>query len=180
MSPIFERFTAELVTILKAKGIGGLSDIAEALKPLLRDPQFAAEAFPDTTLRKRVLFHDPGTDVYVLAHIHEAGKCGRPHSHGASWAVYGNVMGITEMTEWRRVNPEDEAHAVLEPASQYRLGPGETRAYPPHLIHSTAHPESARVIRITGTDLDRIARYGFDPARDRVLSARDEDGVMST
>ena len=171
MSPIFDRFAADLVATLKAKALAGLPDIAESLKPVLRDPGFAALAFSDPTIRKRVLFHDPATDVYVLAHIHEAGKRGRPHSHGASWAVYGNVTGVTDMTEWRRINPESEPHAVLEPTSRYRLGPGETRAYPPYLIHSTAHPEDARVIRVTGTDLDRIPRYGFDPAHDRIVAA---------
>jgi len=170
MSAAFDRFTADLVATWRAKGLAGLSDIAEALQPLLRDSGFAAVAFPDETVRKRVLFHDPGTDVHVLAHIHEAGKRGRPHSHGASWAIYGNVTGFTDMTEWRRSNPGDETHAVLEPVSHYRLGPGQSRAYPPHLIHSTAHPEAAHVIRVTGTDLDRIARYGFDPAQDKIVA----------
>lgn len=166
----FDRFTAELVATLKGRGISGLSDIAEMLRPLLRDREFAAFAFADTSMRKRVLFHDEDTDVYVLAHIHEAGKRGRPHSHGASWAVYGNVSGVTEMTEWRRSNPESEPHAVLEPISQYRLHPGESRAYRPHVIHSTAHPEAAHVIRITGTDLDLIPRFGFDPRHDRMIA----------
>jgi hypothetical protein len=171
MTPIFHRFTADLVATLKARGVSGLPHIAESLKPLLRDSEFAALAFTDPTIRKRVLFHDEDTDVYVLAHIHEAGKRGRPHSHGASWAVYGNVMGVTDMTEWRRTNPDAEPHAVLEPSTHYRLGPGDSRAYPPYLIHSTAHPEHAHVIRVTGTDLDRIPRYGFDPARDRMVTA---------
>ena len=171
MNRTFDHFTTDLVATLKAKGVAGLSDIADALRPLLRDPAFAALAFADRTIRKRVLFHDADTDVYVLAHIHEAGKRGKPHSHGASWAVYGTVAGVTEMTEWRRVNPEDEPHAVLEPSSHYRLGPGDSRAYPPYLIHSTAHPEHALVIRVTGTDLDRIPRYGFDPKRDTIVAA---------
>lgn len=171
MNAVFDRFTADLVATLKAKGVDGLSDIAESLRPLLRDPEFGALAFADRAIRKRVLFHDPDTDVYVLAHVHEAGKRGRPHSHGASWAVYGNVAGVTEMTEWRRINPEAEPHAVLEPSSHYRLGPGDSRAYPPYLIHSTAHPENALVIRVTGTDLDRIPRYGFDPEHDAIVAA---------
>ncbi len=171
MNTAFDRFTAETVAIVKARGVSGLSDIAGVLRPLLRDPEFAALAFPDRSVRKRVLFHDAETDVYVLAHIHEAGKRGKPHSHGASWAVYGNVVGVTEMTEWRRVNPDSEPHAVLESSSHYRLGPGDSRAYPPYLIHSTAHPENALVIRVTGTDLDRIPRYGFDPNHDRIVAA---------
>lgn len=171
MSQRFDRFTRELVAILKARGTSGLGDIAEALKPLLRDSEFAGFAFADPTIRKRVLFHDEDTDVYVLAHIHEAGKRGRPHSHGASWAIYGNVMGVTEMTEWRRTNPVEESEAVLEASSHYRLAPGDAHAYPPHVIHSTAHPEHACVIRITGTDLDHIPRYGFDPARDKIVAS---------
>src|SRR6185503_183272 len=166
MNAAFDCFTTDLVARLKARGIAGLSDIAEALRPLLHDPEFAALAFADPTIRKRVLFHDADTDVHVLAHSHEAGKRGRPHSHGASWAIYGNVAGVTEMTEWRRINPDSEPHAVLEPSSNYRLGPGDSHAYPPYLIHSTAHPESALVIRVTGTDLDHIPRYGFDPKHD--------------
>ena len=171
MNAAFDRFTTDLVTALKERGIDGLPEIARALRPLLRDSEFAVLAFPDPAIRKRVLFHDTDTDVYVLAHIHEAGKRGRPHSHGASWAIYGNVDGVTDMTEWRRINPESEPHAVLEPSSHYRLGPGDSRAYPPYLIHSTAHPEHAHVIRITGTDLDRIPRYGFDPAYDKIVAA---------
>jgi hypothetical protein len=171
MNAAFDRFTAELVATLKSRGVAGLSDIAQSLRPLLRDTEFAALAFADRTNRKRVLFHDADTDVYVLAHIHDAGKRGKPHSHGASWAIYGNVTGVTEMTEWRRVNPEGEPHALLEPSSQYRLEPGDSHAYPPHLIHSTAHPENALVIRVTGTDLDRIPRYGFDSRNDKIIAA---------
>lgn len=171
MTPTFDRFTRDLVAIVKARGTSGLSDIAESLKSLLRDTEFAAFAFADPTVRKRVLFHDADTDVYVLAHIHEAGKRGRPHSHGASWAVYGTVAGVTEMTEWRRINPVEEPNAVLEASAHYRLAPGDARAYPPHLIHSTAHPEHARVIRITGTDLDHIPRYGFDVAHDKIVAS---------
>jgi hypothetical protein len=170
MSAVFDDFTAKLVATLKERGLEGLEPIAEMLRLVLRDAEFAAFAFPDSRVRKRVLFHDEDTDVYVLAHLHDAGKRGRPHSHGASWAIYGNVTGVTEMTEWRRSNPASESHAVLEPVSRYRLLPGESRVYPAHLIHSTAHPAEARVIRITGTDLDRIPRFGFDPDRDRIIA----------
>jgi quercetin dioxygenase-like cupin family protein len=73
------------------------------------------------------------------------------------------------MTEWRRVNPATEDNVELEVADKYRLRQGETRAYGPNVIHSTAHPEKAWVIRVTGTDLDSIPRYHFRPQRDRIL-----------
>jgi len=73
------------------------------------------------------------------------------------------------MTEYRRVNPEHEDYAVLEVSDRYRLSPGKTRAYAPHQIHSTAHPEGAWVIRITGGDLDKVPRYYFRPKKDKVL-----------
>jgi predicted metal-dependent enzyme (double-stranded beta helix superfamily) len=147
-----------------------LAQIAENLARLLRNPQFVAETFnEDTPTGRRVLHHDPETDVYVLAHVQEGGKTGAPHSHGASWAVYGNARAVTEMTEWRRVNPESEPNAVLEPAARYRLGPGDTRAYGPGVIHSTAHPKKAWVIRVTGTDLDAIPRYRFRAKTDKII-----------
>ena len=169
MSDLFHAFTDDLVSTLKQKGVAGLHEIALKLQPLLRDPQFARLAFPDETQRKRVLFHDENTGVYVLAHLQQAGKNGKPHSHGASWAVYGNIAGATDMTAWRRINADGEDHAILEPVERYRIGPGDARAYRPHVIQSTAHPENARVIRITGTDLDAIDRYHFDATKDRLL-----------
>ena len=36
------------------------------------------------------------------------------------------------------------------------------------MIHSTAHPEKAWVIRVTGTDLDALPRYRFGK-HDRIL-----------
>ena len=46
--------------------------------------------------------------------------------------------------------------------------PGETKAYGPGVIHSTAHPKKAWVIRVTGTDLDVLQRYHFGK-QDRML-----------
>ena len=144
--------------------------VAEKLAVLLRNPQFVADTFSDDTpVGRRTLHHDPATDVYVLAHVYEGPKKGTPHSHGASWAVYGTARAVTEMTEWRRVNPESEAAAVLEPAASYALRAGETRAYGPGVIHSTEHPQKAWVIRVTGTDLDAIPRYRFRAKTDRIV-----------
>jgi hypothetical protein len=163
-------FCSDLSTTLKAKGADGLPDIARKLSELLANPAFVAETFSENSpVGRRELWHDPATDVYVLAHVQEGGKVGKPHSHGASWAIYGTADGVTEMTEWRRVNPPYEEGAVLEQTSRYALGPAQTQAYSSGVIHSTAHPRKSWVIRITGTDLDKIPRYHFRAKTDKIL-----------
>jgi predicted metal-dependent enzyme (double-stranded beta helix superfamily) len=148
-----------------------LGQIAARLAELLANPDFVAEAFSESDPPgHRTLFHCPETDYHVLAHVQRAGKGGMPHSHGASWAIYGNARGFTDMTEWRRVNPAGEEQAMLEEAAKYRLNAGETYAYGPHVIHSTAHPEKAWVIRVTGTDLDHLPRFRFQPQRDKIVT----------
>jgi hypothetical protein len=170
MAYTLEQFCTESRAILKAKPLASaLAQVADRLSRLLANPAFVAEAFDEDMLPgKRVLFHDPELDFYVMAHVQEGGKTGKPHSHGASWAIYGNARASTQMTEWQRTNPQSEDHAELTAVSKYSLEPGQTRAYGPDVIHSTAHPQSAWVIRVTGTDLDKLPRYHFGK-KDRIL-----------
>jgi hypothetical protein len=156
--------------MLKTEALpNALPQIAERLGRLLTNPAFVAATFSDDMPPgRRVLHHDPETDFYVLAHVQEGNKVGKPHSHGSSWAIYGNAREYTEMTEWRRTNPVGEHHTELVATSKYRLGSGQTRAYGPGMIHSTAHPNKAWVIRVTGTDLDALPRYHFGK-QDRIL-----------
>ena len=170
MAYTLDEFCAETRALLEGQPLpSALAQIADRLARLLSNPDFVAGTFSDDMPPgRRVLHHDPATDFYVLAHVQAGNKIGKPHSHGASWAVYGNARATTEMTEWRRTNPESEPHAVLEAVSKYRLSPGDTKAYGPGVIHSTAHPDKAWVIRVTGTDLDVLPRYHFGK-HDRIL-----------
>lgn len=170
MAYTLDNFCADAHAILKAKPLAdALPEVADRLSRLLVNPQFVAETFnDDMPPGKRVLYHDADLDFYVLAHVQEAGKVGKPHSHGASWAIYGNAKNVTDMTEWRRVNPASEEHYELTVASKYGIGPGQTRAYGPNMIHSTEHKQKAWVIRVTGTDLDKLPRYHFRK-QDRIL-----------
>jgi hypothetical protein len=170
MAYTLDDFCTDTRALLKAAPLpNALPQISDRLGRLLANPDFVAETFSDDMPPgRRVLHHDGETDFYVLAHVQEGNKVGKPHSHGASWAVYGNARALTEMTEWRRTNPESEPNAVLQAVSKYRLGPGDTKAYGPGVIHSTAHPEKAWVIRVTGTDLDALPRYHFGK-QDRIL-----------
>ncbi|MBM3606958.1 MAG: hypothetical protein FJX29_00685 [Alphaproteobacteria bacterium] len=172
MAYTLEAFCADTNAILKGAGTitERLDRVAGKLSLLMQEPGFAAGTFNEATpAGKRELWHDPELDYYVLAHVQEGGKRGTPHSHGASWAIYGNINGATRMREYARVNPEDEEGAVLKKIAEYDLCGGDTKAYGPGHIHSTEHPQKCWVIRITGTDLDQIPRYRFRKLRDRVL-----------
>jgi hypothetical protein len=168
-------FCTDARAVLEAKPLdAALPEIANRLSQLLANPSFVAETFhDDMPPGRRVLYHDTGLDFYVLAHVQEGGKAGKPHSHGSSWAVYGNAKNVTEMTEWRRTNPEGDDHVELVATSKYGLGPGQTRAYGPNVIHSTAHKQMAWVIRVTGTDLDKMPRYHFGK-KDKILEGVSE------
>jgi predicted metal-dependent enzyme (double-stranded beta helix superfamily) len=170
MAYTLDEFCTESRAILKSKPLASaLTQVADRLSRLLANPAFVTETFnADMPPGKRVLHHDPELDFYVMAHVQEGGKTGKPHSHGASWAIYGNARAATEMTEWRRTNPESEDHAELVVMSKYSLAPGQTRAYGPDVIHSTAHAKTAWVIRVTGTDLDKLPRYHFGK-KDKIL-----------
>src|SRR5512133_2897977 len=170
MAYTLAQFCADGRAVLKAEPLpDALARIAERLGRLLSNPAFVAESFSDDMPPgRRVLYRDAETGFHVLAHVQEGNKAGKPHSHGSSWAIYGNAREYTDMIEWRRTNPDNEKHAVLRAVGRYRLGPGETKAYGPGVIHSTAHPKQAWVIRVTGTDLDALPRYRFGK-EDRLL-----------
>ena len=172
MAYTLKDFCADSSALLKSKPQAeALPQIAERLGKLLANPAFVAETFnDDLPAGKRTLFHDPELDYHVLAHVQEGGKTGKPHSHGTSWAIYGNAKNVTEMTEWRRTNSDSDAHYELVATSKYGIGPGQTRAYGPHVLHSTAHKDKAWVIRVTGTDLDKLPRYHFRK-QDKILEA---------
>ncbi len=119
MAYTLDNFCTDAHALLKAKPlVEALPQVAERLSHLLVNPQFVAETFnDDMPPGKRVLFHDKELDFYVLAHVQEGGKKGKPHSHGSSWAIYGNAKAVTGMTEWRRVNPASDEYYELTMSS---------------------------------------------------------------
>jgi hypothetical protein len=173
MGYTIDQFGADCHRILSTNATpDGREEIRRKLEQLMVDPAFIATTFSkEMPPGKRILYHDPETDVHVLAHVLKAGKkSGRPHSHGTSWAIYGMVSGILDMTEWRRVNGPEEDHAELQAAARYPLKPGEARTYEPGMIHSTGHPDGGWAIRVTGTNFDNLPRFHFNPQRDRIAA----------
>ena len=135
------------------------------LEKLLENQKFIATHLAGQGSGKTELYHDEATDVYVMAHGTDQGnRKGKPHCHGASWAVYGQAIGNTNMTVWERTDDRSqEGHATVEDIHQFTLSPGKAALFDTGIIHSTAHPKPASWVRVTGTDLDTIERYAYDP-----------------
>jgi predicted metal-dependent enzyme (double-stranded beta helix superfamily) len=120
---------------------------------------------PDAPAGLHLLHEDGPLGFQVLAHVNQKARVSPPHNHGLSWAVYGQVTGYTDMTEYRRIDDgSDPTHARLEVIRSYRLNPGDVGVYVRGVIHSIDYPPGSRFIRITGTNLDRIERDAFDLA----------------
>ena len=106
-----------------------LPQIAEKLRPALGNPDFVTSNLQRRHAgRQADLHHDPDTDVYVLAHVYEGPKKGSPHSHGASWAVYGTARAVTEMTEWRRHQSGERRPCRAGGGEQLTAGPRPDQA----------------------------------------------------
>jgi hypothetical protein len=148
-------------------GAGGREKIRTQLEKLLLNEDFVQEHLTQQSSGKTLLYHDTETDVRVMAHGTDQGnRKGKPHCHGASWAVYGQAIGDTNMTVWERTDDgSQEGRATVEDIHQFTLSPGKAALFDTGIIHSTAHPKPARWVRVTGTDLDTIERYAYDPER---------------
>ncbi len=162
----FDRFVADCRSILGADpGPASREAVRHRLEQLLAEPDFVARYCKDAPAGVKVLYEDPTLGFQVLAHTPEKAHASPPHDHGASWAIYGQATEYTDMTEWARVDDgSDPARVQLKPARKYRLTPGHASIYQDGMIHSIDYPAMATFIRVTGTDLDRIARSRFDLA----------------
>jgi hypothetical protein len=167
MSYDLDRFVTDCRSILtRDPGPEGREEVRVRLEQLLGDQDFINRYCGDDAPRGlTVLYEDKNLGFQVLAHINDKARVSPPHDHGASWAIYGQATKYTEMTEWERLDDGTaEGRAELRPVKTYRLLPGQAGIYQAGKIHSIDYPDKARFIRVTGTNLDRIARVRFDLA----------------
>jgi predicted metal-dependent enzyme (double-stranded beta helix superfamily) len=158
-----DRFIIDCRTALaRDPGSAGREEVRQKLELLLHEPDFlarycGADAKPGLT----VLYEDPKLGFQILAHVNDKARVSPPHDHGASWAIYGQATQWTDMIEWERTD-RGGAKAELTPATKYRLTPGHAGIYQDGKIHSIDYPDRSIFIRVTGTNLDRIARQMFN------------------
>jgi hypothetical protein len=155
---------------------GGREKVRLLLEKLLTNKQFVDEAVgPAAPMGTRKLYVDKDQGFVVLAHVNAKPHKSPPHDHGASWAVYGQAIKYTDMSEFRRVDGGNGAgEAKLEKVKSYRLEPGHAGIYDVGAIHAIDYPEGSRFVRVTGRDLDLVQRLKFDTAAGKAITIESE------
>jgi predicted metal-dependent enzyme (double-stranded beta helix superfamily) len=150
---------------LKAQpGPAGRVKVCEMLKEALQDQEFIAATINDNTPERQILYEDPELGFCLLAHQYKGAKDSPPHDHGPSWAIYGQVAGETLMSDWDLVSPAapDKPGKVKE-RRKYKLTPGIAHVYNEGDLHSPSRKGPTRLIRIEGTNMEKVKRLKFEP-----------------
>ena len=165
MTYTLDAFVKDAKAALGAEaGPAGREKVRVLLEKLLTNKAFVDEAVgPAAPSGTRKLYEDKELGFVVLAHCNAKGHKSPPHDHGSSWAVYGQAIRHTDMSEFRRVDGGAGAgEAKLEQVKAYRLEPGHAGIYDVGAIHAIDYPEGSRFVRVTGRDLDHVKRLKYD------------------
>ena len=173
MTYTLDTFVKDAQAALSAdKGPGGREQVRVLLEKLLTNTSFVDEAVgPAAPMGARKLYEDKDLGFVVLAHCNAKAHKSPPHDHGPSWAVYGQAINCTDMSEFRRLDGgKDAGDAKLEQVKAYRLNPGQAGVYDVGAVHAIDYPEGSRFVRVTGRDLDYVRRLKFDMAAGKAIT----------
>jgi predicted metal-dependent enzyme (double-stranded beta helix superfamily) len=158
-----EQLAADIRAALAAEpGTAGRQAACRFVEKALADDAFVAAHLKDRApgaLPRELLFEDPELGFCICGHVYGDAAHSQPHDHGATWAIYGQARGRTEMTDWRIVEAgEGDQPALVEPVESYALEPGQARLYDVGTVHSPRRAQPTKLIRIEGQNLDTLQR----------------------
>ena len=161
-----EAFAAQCRDILKAENNPtGRSKVCDVLQKVLTDKDFVATTFTDATPERKILYEDPDLGFCILAHNYKGPKESPPHDHGPSWAIYGQAKGETSMSDWELLEPASaEKPGKVRKKGDYKLTPGVAHVYNEGDLHSPSRTDSTQLIRIEGTNMEKVKRFKFEAA----------------
>ncbi len=171
MAYTFDEFCADCrETLIAMPNKEGRKTLMGFLEQLLENKDFIAEHLgPDATPGRPIIFQDADTDFCIQIHNHGRTGGGTPHDHGSSWAIYGQAVGYTDMTSYHRLDDgHTEGHAEIEIAREFRMNPGDVGLFDVGEVHSIRFEDGCRVVRITGTDLDKLGQNVYDMEKKEV------------
>ena len=164
MAHTLENFAQSCRHALKAEpGPAGRVKVRGLLQEALRDEAFVVANIRDDTSDRHLLYEDPELGFCILAHNYKGAKESPPHDHGPSWAIYGQARGETEMTDWDLVAPASpDRPGKVRRRRTYKLVPGAAHVYNEGDLHSPSRAGPTRLIRIEGTNMEKIKRLKYE------------------
>ena len=160
-----QEFAKKTRDILKTENNpAGRKKVSELLQQALKDEDFIAESFRGEVGERKILYEDPELGFCILAHNYTGPKESSPHDHGPSWAIYGQARGETSMTDWELLEAASaEKTGKVKKKRDYKLTPGIAYVYNEGDLHSPSRAGPTRLIRIEGTNMEKVKRFKFEP-----------------
>lgn len=158
-----ESFAAECRRILKAEpGSAGRNKVRDLVKEVLQDEKFLATYLNEKTPDRQVIYEDPELGFCICAHMNREPREANPHDHGTSWAIYGQAIGETEMSDWEIIEPaSDGKPGTVRRARVYSLKPGMAHLYNEGDVHSPKRVSTTGLIRIEGKNTQKMKRVAY-------------------
>lgn len=164
MGYTLERFAETCHRILaEDSGPQGREKVCAVVQEVLVDDAFVAKHLGDDVPERKIIYEDPQLGFCILAHSYKGAKESQPHDHGPSWAIYGQAVGETVMSDWEVIEPATaEKPGKVRHARAYPLKPGMAKVYHVGDVHSPKREGATRLIRIEGTNMDKVKRLTFE------------------
>jgi hypothetical protein len=164
MAHTLEQFAAACHDILKAEpGPAGRQKVCTLLQEVLQDGAFIATHLGDNVPERKILYEDPELGFCILAHNYHGAKESNPHDHAHSWAIYGQAMGETQMSDWDKVeDATPDKPGKVKHRRVYTLAPGMAHVYNEGDLHSPKRTGSTKLIRIEGTNMAKVKRLSYE------------------
>jgi hypothetical protein len=164
MGYTLEQFADECRQALKAEpGPAGRQKVCAIVQNIVRDEAFVAQHVGDDVPERKILYEDAELGFCILAHNYRGAKESNPHDHGPSWAIYGQAQGETAMTDWDLVTQATpDTPGKVRRRRTYRLTPGMAYVYNEGDLHSPRRDGPTKLIRIEGTNMDKVKRLAYE------------------
>jgi len=164
MSQTLEQFADKCHRLLAEEpGPAGRQKVCALLEDTLKDREFVQKYLGNETSDRKILYEDPELGFCILAHHYDGARTSNPHDHGPYWAIYGQAVGETIMSDFSLVEPAGEGkRGKVRYVRSYTLKPGMAHVYNEGDLHAPKREATTKLIRIEGRNLDKIRRFGYE------------------
>jgi hypothetical protein len=166
MGHTLDQFAKECREALKAEpGPGGRKKVVDIVQNVLKDDAFVTRYIGDEVPERKILYEDAELGFCILAHNYQGAKESNPHDHAHTWAIYGQAKGETQMSDWDKIEPATaDKPGKVKHRRVYTLKPGMAHVYNEGDLHSPRREGATKLIRIEGTNMDKVKRLSYERA----------------